>query len=166
MRHFFIKTACSIFMLSNLQTSWADHLINCPDVSELTGYHVELSVPITFYAKNKSVQFASVALDRHSLYAEPHRVMVLYPIPTGLAGNPTENTKAVIGQLQLETPTAVTYSWGEDIKQIPMCIYSMPGKNHFTAFLFENSGEDRLDHSTQGKASMMALIRSIKTQFA
>ncbi len=128
----------SIFL--GMQAAHADHLLQCPAANELSAYHVELSLPFAYSAQEKAVKFVSVAFDKNGKELADKGV-ILYPVPASFTDNPATKTQEILSQLTLETPTPVTYQLDENT-YLPMCVYALPGKSHFTAFLFANDFED------------------------
>lgn len=135
------KSLLAASILFSIQVAHADHLLQCPSVDALSAYHVELSLPFAYNAKDKSVKFVSVALDQGAKDELAGKGIVLYPVPASFTDNPATKTQEIMNQLILETPAPVTYRFAEGAS-VPMCVYALPGKQHFTAFLFANDFED------------------------
>lgn len=141
MKQFFLKPLLLAFAITLVApTTHADHLITCPSVKALQGYEFGVALPYAFNKNNKLVSFISVAIEPTMDDTRPYLGLVIYPVPVAFTDSPETNTKALIANLEQETESSVTYAISKG-EEIPMCIYSLPGNNQVTAFLFSDDGE-------------------------
>lgn len=151
MRHILIKSLLMASVACGMSSAHADHLLVCPSAATVSTYNFEFSLPYAYHQQTKTVNFIVAALDKNPDEEVPHSGLVLYPVPVSFTDDPAVKTREVLSQLTLETPTPVTYRLG-DGGQTPMCIYAIPGNNHFTAFLFADDFEDTDSSNTGIKA--------------
>ena len=138
MHHPLKKLFLIIACVFSMQTGYADHILECPSVETLSTYNFGIALPYSYNKSAKLVNFVSVALEPGN-YGRSG--LVIHPVPVTFSADPEVKTRFLINQLVLETNKPVPYRISSN-NTISMCLYSLPGKNKLTAFLFITDFED------------------------
>ena len=144
----FTKLVLGLALTSTVSTALADHLLECPTAEAVGRFSYGGALPYSYSAHTKIVQFVSVSIEKVRQIEQPRYGLVMYPVPVSLTDDPVTQNRLLLQQLVLETPTPVNYRIAPRTT-IPMCIYTVPGKEQLTAFLFSNDQEDDDQAPTQ-----------------
>ncbi len=132
-----LNSFLSASLVLAMQAAHADHLVQCPSVETLNTYSFGAALPYAYQQSNQSLQVISVVIDPTSAGKVG---LVIYPVPVALTGDPEIATIDVVSQLQLETAAPVSYRLAAGMN-VPMCVYTLPGKQNVTALLFSQEHE-------------------------
>lgn len=145
MSQIFKKSFIVVSCIFSMQMVHADHLLTCPAAETLSTYTYGVALPYAYNQQAKETQFVSVALEPAAPDSYAHLGLVVYPVSVSFSEEPEAKMQALIHQLTLETPNPVNYRIAAH-ETLPLCIYTIPGKNKVTAFLLGSDGEDTEDH--------------------